>query len=512
MAALCVAARGLAPVGRTTGSLATVTDARDRPDGADQLLPLDVVSVGDRSIVPDLHRPVAAVVRDGGVERWLTWPSAPLPEGAVDEAEAWPTDDGVWVVYRSDGIDDVTRTAVHLDPDRVGAAVDLGDRRVVAADPGGLWLADPRDASAWMATIDGDEDGDDTDDVEDLDPVDPSDLPWAEADPFWPDPADWTEPDDDDEDDEDPDGLDEGRAPEDDMHDTHDTDDPGDTGSTVMTAYQWSIGFSDDPEADDPRSAPPADPGPPSPTPPTDLVRITPDGTRTTIRVDHLVEDVTIEGDRMTLRFHRTGPDRLPDAYGSWDVVYRPREVVVDVSGGLPETIATDAFDSVPVEEPVEYDADAADDERERASEELEARRGPFVGRLDLDGVAGSRWNRRELDVAARERATAELVDEFTHLADPLVGWSRGVDGPRRFRSDYRDVDVEVEGEWPATEVVVSFEHSAVPFLRLRRRYRVFDDTGRPVDHGYVTVYLEEDVATRHIRPRSAAVDGVLDI
>jgi len=103
-------------------------------------------------------------------------------------------------------------------------------------------------------------------------------------------------------------------------------------------------------------------------------------------------------------------------------------------------------------------------------------------------------------------------VGEFTHLADPVIGWSRGVDGPRRFRSAYRDVRVDVQGDWPATEVVVSFEHTAVPFLRLRRRYRVFDDTGRSVDHGYVTVYLEEDVATGHVPPRSAAVDGVLDI
>ena len=103
-------------------------------------------------------------------------------------------------------------------------------------------------------------------------------------------------------------------------------------------------------------------------------------------------------------------------------------------------------------------------------------------------------------------------MGEFTHLADPVIGWSRGVDGPRRFRSAYRDVRVDVQGDWPATEVVVSFEHTAVPFLRLRRRYRVFDDTGRSVDHGYVTVYLEEDVATGHVPPRSAAVDGVLDI
>ena len=475
--------------------------------GADHLVPLDAVPVGHRLVVPDLHRPVAAVVEDGSVVRWLTWPSAPLPERAVEEAEVWPTGEGVWVVYRSDGIDEVTRTAVHLDPDRVGAAVDLGDRRLVAADPGGLWLVDPRDASTWMATIDDDAADGDEDAGDELDAVVGSDIPWAETDPFWPDPATWTEPDDD---------------PDDEPGDEEDLDDPGpgDPTSTVMTASQWSIGFADDSEADQDDSGaddlngpgPAVDPGPPSPTPPTDLVRVAPDGTRTTIRVDHLVEGVRVQGDRMTVRFHRSGPDLVPDASGSLDVVYRPREVIVDVSGGLPETIETDALDSVPVEDPAEYDAEAADAEWERSVDEREGRRGPWIERLDLRGVDGTRWRLWDAGTVGRERSVARLVGEFTHLADPVIGWSRGVDGPRRFRSAYRDVRVDVQGDWPATEVVVSFEHTAVPFLRLRRRYRVFDDTGRPVDHGYVTVYLEEDVATGHIPPRSAAVDGVLDI
>ncbi|MFJ4296898.1 hypothetical protein [Curtobacterium sp. NPDC089689] len=468
---------------------------------ADHLVPLDVISVGRRSVVPDLHRPVAAVVEDGAVVRWLTWPSAPLPDRAVEEVEAWPTGSGVWVVYRSDGIDGVTRTAVHLDADRVGAAVDLTDRRVIEAEPGGLWLADPRDASAWMAR-DGSEDDEDGADEDELAGLGSADLPWAESEPFWPDPATWSEPNDDDwQPDVDTDVDDEPDA----------DDEPGaDDGHVVATAYQWSIGFSDD--ADECDAPDRGDPGPPSPTPPTDLVRIAPDGTRTTIRVDHLVEGVSVRGDRLTLRFHRTGPELVPGAYGSQDVVYRPREVVVDVSDGLPTRIDTDTLDSVPVEDPAEYDADAADAAWERSVEEREARRTPWIDRLDLSGVDGTRWPRWDAGAVGRERSVARLVEEFTHLGDPVIGWSRGADGPRRIRSDYRDVRVEVEGAFPDTEVVVSFEHTAVPFLRLRRRYRVFDDTGRPVDHGYVTVYLEEEVATGHIPPRSAAADGVLDI
>ncbi|MGL3199725.1 MULTISPECIES: hypothetical protein [Curtobacterium] len=484
-----------------------MTSTDGRPD---HLVPLDAVPVGPHVIVPDEERPVAAVLRDGEFVRWLTWPGAPLPERAVDGAEVWPTPDGTWIVYRSDGIDGTTRTAVHLDPDRVGAAVDLGDRRVVGADATGLWLADPRDASAWTGPVgSGSGSGDDDEGAEDEDALDAlasDDLPWADAEPFWPDPTTWIEPTDDD-DDEDEDAW---QPEEDDADPDDDTDPDADGEHVVATAYQWSIGFADD--ADEHAAPELGEPGPPLPTPPTDLDRIAPDGTRTTIRVDHLVEGVSVRGDSMTVRFHRTGPDLLPGRYGGHDVVYRPREVVVDVAAGFPRMIETDAFDSVPVEEPGEFDQDAADAEWERAAEELGARRAPFIDRFDLDGVDGTRWRVRELDPAAREHATTELVEEFTHLADPAVGWSRGVDGARRFRSDYREVRVQVEGEWPDTEVVASFEHAAVPFLRLRRRYRVFDDTGRPVDHGYVTVYLEEDIATGHIPPRSAAVDGVLDI
>lgn len=48
--------------------------------------------------------------------------------------------------------------------------------------------------------------------------------------------------------------------------------------------------------------------------------------------------------------------------------------------------------------------------------------------------------------------------------------------------------------------------------MRLRRRYRVFDDAGHVEDWTYVTVHLEEEIATGHIADRSDAVDGVLDI
>ncbi|MBF4626531.1 hypothetical protein [Curtobacterium flaccumfaciens] len=54
------------------------------------LEPVDAVGVGDATIVPDATRPVAAVVTGDDV-RWVTWPDAPLPDGAVDEVGALGT-------------------------------------------------------------------------------------------------------------------------------------------------------------------------------------------------------------------------------------------------------------------------------------------------------------------------------------------------------------------------------------------------------------------------------------
>ncbi len=243
------------------------------------------MSIGHRLVVPDLHRPVAAVVEEGTVVRWLTWPTAPLPERAVEEAEAWPTGEGVWVVYSSDGIDEVTRTAVHLDPDRVGAAVDLGDRRVVAAEAGGLWLADPRDC----IDVDGWHD-----DRRRRGPrgVGRFRSPVGRGRPVLARPAAWTEPDDDEDD------ADDAPWPDDDLEAGADHD-PDDDGTRVMTAYQWSIGFGDteDDSADGDGAADAAEP--PGPhrrrrPPSSSASRRT---ARTTIAVDHLVEDVTVEGD-----------------------------------------------------------------------------------------------------------------------------------------------------------------------------------------------------------------------
>lgn len=450
----------------------------------DPLVPADVVVVGEATLLPDLSRPVAAVVTKSEV-RFETWADAPVPERAVSEASVLGTSTGVWIIYTADDIDGPSeRTAVHLAPGGVTAEIELGTGRPIAADEHGLWVGDPRDASVWMDAVP-------TDDVDDEMPdVDPGSLPWADSGPFWPDPETWSEPTDDDAD---------GDLP----NDSGENDDEPDG------AFVWTIGFGDELHADDSgeQTDPPRDePDPPALTPPTDLVLVRPDGTRATIQVDHLVDGVRSEDGMLVVRYYPTAPRRVPDPFGGWDVVYEPREVRLDVDDGLPDTITTEQSPSVPA-------AESDEDDWEQELERREAAREPWLDRFDLADVPGSSWAVRTTDETARKRAVARLRAMFEHLDAPgILTWSRTEPYPRRIRSAYRNVEVTVQGDWPKTEVVVSFEHTDVPFLRLRRRYRAFDDAGHPIDPGYATVYLDEDIDTGAIPPRSAAVNGVLEL
>jgi hypothetical protein len=357
-----------------------------------------------------------------------------------------------------------------------------------------MWMGDDEDEdedSEDEAAADGfvdDTDGEDTDERDDpLDGVDPETLPWAPSEPFWPSPEEWAAT------------LAAGEEPEDDDPELLD-DDADDDGPR----YFWSAGS--DTDDDFPRrSEPPADPAPPLPTPPTELVLVRTDGSRTMITVDHLVDDVRRTGSVLTIRYAPTGPRREPDASVFRSIVYVSREVDLDLSGGLPVTVTTD---DLPSRAASDEDETSWEDEQER----LEAALAPWTERFDLTDVEGAHWPLHDLDAAARERAVADLVAVFEALDQPGILWTRDRPEPRRSASDYRAVEVTAEGEWPATEVVVSFEHRAVPYLRLRRRYRVFDDAGHVQDWPYVGVHLDEDIDSGHIADRSDAVDGVLDI
>jgi len=476
----------------------------------DPLVPLSAVAVGDLTLVPDATRPAAVVVDGAGAASWLVWGDASLPRRAMTGASVVPTRTGAWIVYESDvegadSIEEATRySAVHLEPEGVTAVHDLGTQRPVGDDTVFLWAGDPRDAGFWMGEDEPDDPSPDDDEPFDESP-DPATLEPMPDGPFWPEAGtdlrdDHGVAEDDDEVDldldfDDADGVE------------HDDDDDDDDGTVVATAAQFTYHFVDaDGVEHDDDPLPARRPGDPLPTSPGELVRVGPRGERRTLRVDHLVDGVRLDGDDLVIRFHPTGPREVaaPDGWG-WNVVYEPREARLDTHAGLPSSIDTDSLPSTAL--PLEHDDDW--EERERSETALHETWGD---RFDLTGVAGAAWPLWNGDTATRDEAVAALRGRFESLADPLVVWTADHPAPRRGRSDYRSVVVEQQGEWPATELVVSFEHAAVPFLRLRRSFRVFDDSGYPQVLDHVEIHLEEDIATGSMPPRSAAVDGVLDI
>jgi hypothetical protein len=463
----------------------------------DPLEPLDAVEVGDTTIVIDRRRPVAALVSGSGT-RFVTWPDAALPAGAPT-ATVVPAGDGAWVVYAEEAFTRLpTCTAVRVDVGGTAWSVDLGQRAVVGVEAEAIWGGDPRDPATWDGA---DRDADPVTEAPDIDS-----LPQDESlDPFWP------EGDDDD-------SLDD---------DAVDDEDSADDAVTFVGTLpvglvieggpqpEWFVAF----DSEDDTELPPSGPPPiPVPTPPTELVRFDADGSHTIV-VDHFADGVARDGDVLRIRVHPTGPRWVPDdtGWGGQDVVYEPVVVDVDCSAGLPDRVDIESLPTTPgtPDDPwfrSVFDRTADEDDLEDEYEAVQARVGAWSGRIDLEGVAGAQWVLAAPDEDAISAAVDRVRAMFASLDAPSAMWIRVTDAWSRRPSDYRNVAVVTEGTWPHTEVVVSFEHRSVRDLRLRRRYRVFDDSGRPIEHEYVTVYLEEDIATGDIPPRTEARDGVLDI
>ncbi len=427
------------------------------------LIPLDALVVGTSTIVPDATRPVAAIIDDDSTVSWAVWPTAPLPARAIGHVSLWPTSRGAWVIYEtedSEEADDVIqRSAVFVTPHGVTMTYDLGAGQLVGADSGGLWLGDPRDVSTWMEAPDCPEK---PTDITDFEHLNPDDLEWVPAEPFWHS-----------------DFPNYGRCADDDFADI------SGAGNDQMDEVEPAL---------------------PLPTPATELVRIHADGGRSVIRVDHLAHRVDFNGTQLTLQYYPTGPRQVLDHQGpGWIVLYEAREVTINVSNGLPGTIETEQLTSQPV---ITEDEDAYEYEYERQQAAITTWRDCF----DLDGVDHTDWPLTSLPDVARTAAIGKLRAQFDDLEIPSIVWTRDHPTLRRAKSDYRNVKITDEGTWPATVIVVSFEHRTVPSLRLRRSYRVFNDSGHPRAWAHVTVQLDEDLNTGDIPSLSNAIDGVLDI
>jgi hypothetical protein len=74
------------------------------------------------------------------------------------------------------------------------------------------------------------------------------------------------------------------------------------------------------------------------------------------------------------------------------------------------------------------------------------------------------------------------------------------------------DPKVTVEGEWPETQIVVTFKHPHFSDGIMRRKVPVFDERGRPRTYYMDSDDLWEQVESGHAAPTSDAVDGILDV
>lgn len=433
----------------------------------DRLDPLPPVVVAGVTVLVDRARPVA-VLRDGAgaVLRVVTWPDAPLPSAS---AAAWvlAAPGCVWVVYTDhspDGSGPDMRTAVRVGLDGRVTGCELGSSAPLGTDDVGLWVGpDPYLAMGYGVAENGDEPGDGGADDSGQDAA-AGPPPWLDSAPVEP----WEDFE---------------RAQREAYEATAAaTADglpalPEDLEGDSFGWFAYAPG--DEPEPAAPLPEPPA----PQPTGPVVLRRVDADGRAEEVVVSRVVSRVSSTGDgALRVVFHPTGPVLTPDGDGGYGVHYPQRAAELDLSAGLPTgAVDLDALTSWPVDDDeVEEDEPAVDE----------------GDRVDLTGVVGTRWTPRPLDDDAVEAAVRAVYEQYAHLAEPQLVLTTRDDRWHRVQSPYADLAVRVEGTWPDTEVVVDFAYRPEPGRLFRRRTRVFDDAGVPWASPYLTVYLDETLAT----------------
>lgn len=187
--------------------------------------------------------------------------------------------------------------------------------------------------------------------------------------------------------------------------------------------------------------------------------------------------------------FPTTPVGTLDEGSGVTRYTYPQSQIVVDFTAGIPSALSVDDYQVTALPsvgwaenwEDVELDDVSASDAHDH---------------VDLAGVDGIEWALANLSPEEIRSAVDRVVEQFEWLAKPNEIWTRRDDQVHLVESPYRDVQVLVSGDWPRTVVMVEFRHREYSDALYRRRYNVFDPTGRPIDAEYLTVYLEEDIAT----------------
>ena len=433
---------------------------------ADLLEPLEPVVVGAVTFLVDRARPVAALRRVDGSVRVVSWPNAPLPARAASP-HLYPAQHCVWVVYgaRFGGEPpSPSLTAVRVGTDAQVLARGLGTLEVIGADDHGVWTT-PQ-SFPHLEDLDGPPfDGDEAVDEDREAARSAAVESWQEFE----------------------------RA----QRVANDVAARAFAATIeVPDGVEGSFGWFSYPDArQEQRVLPPLpDPVPPQPTGPVTLRRLRADGGQDEMVASHLVEQVAVTGAGvLRVVFHPTGPVITNDADGYGRSYRYPRRVAeIDVSAGLPTAVDLDALESQPVE----------DDPQDWADQEPVDPGEP----VDLSGVAATRWTLRpqsQDQVAAAVRAVRE---QFAGLDEPTIRFAARDQRWHRVQGEFADVDLHVDGAWPATEVVVDFSHRPTPGHLFRARHRVFDDAGLPIGHPDLRAELDETLATTN--PQTMTLRG----
>jgi hypothetical protein len=74
------------------------------------------------------------------------------------------------------------------------------------------------------------------------------------------------------------------------------------------------------------------------------------------------------------------------------------------------------------------------------------------------------------------------------------------------------DSKVTIEGDWPDTNLIVTFKHPHYFDGIMRHKVPLFEDGGRPRAYDYDSDWLWEEVESGDVPPIVQAVDGILDV
>ncbi|WP_208739934.1 hypothetical protein [Arthrobacter agilis] len=190
---------------------------------------------------------------------------------------------------------------------------------------------------------------------------------------------------------------------------------------------------------------------------------------------------------------YASAPEALHDRYGGTGYTYRYQQIEVP-TGGLPAVLRANELPSTPIEEidiPGWSEGDA-----------------PQINPV-VAGDPHVSWDRVNLPEEQKKAAVEALCAEF----DRLESYWRTPGGEMVPLTDgVADARVDVVGDWPQTQVEVSFIHPHYRQGRLRRTYRVFDDAGRIKSWQYASIHLMEDLDTGVLPPHKVALNTILDI